>query len=103
MMRVPLNVGFPWHTAGSATMYLPSSTARLFEVTFIERGYRIRPGAIRRDKDSIDIRSAARFERGIGSFCWTIGELVRQVVGLKNNCDRGRDMLDLRREGLAAF
>ena len=34
MMRVPLNVGLPWHISGSATMYRPSST-RCFTPLFM--------------------------------------------------------------------
>ena len=41
MMRVPRNVGFPWHTRGLAMMYRPSSTmaslAALFFAAFIGR------------------------------------------------------------------
>jgi len=35
MIRVPLKVGLPWQTSGSATMYFPSSTRRVFAFVLI--------------------------------------------------------------------
>src|ERR1043166_106762 len=37
MIRVPLNVGLPWQTSGSATIYFPSSTRRGLLFVLISR------------------------------------------------------------------
>lgn len=54
MMRVPLNVGFPWQISGSATIYWPSSTrsdrrgAAWFSPFFILKALYIAPGRLAR-------------------------------------------------------